>query len=345
MKTLRFIGSYISETIRRNPVTVLLIVICTVVGGYLSSVVYGLMKMEVGSVARMFVPTYTVSYDGEKTEVSEFLRFADILAEYDPYAERGYDAASSELQYIEMSVCFNDGTVDEVFGGRVIVVLYPGDIMDRERIDRADTVTVPAHIAEAYGISEGDVVSFYGARLTVSSVEEDILYPAVSYKTATEAMTSGRTEFSFVPNRKLSEADKEAFGALGLSEQSQTYRMPFLFILCVLLCALNTLMSTRYISKRARKKYSVAKMLGAGNGTIAAAMLIEQALYALVGTFIGVGIAAAVVKSAGYFGFERAFALTAGDIFCIAAANLLLIIATGAYSVIKRARAVPCAEV
>ena len=86
-------------------------------------------------------------------------------------------------------------------------------------------------------------------------------------------------------------------------------------------------------------------MLGAGNGTIAAAMLIAQALYALVGTFIGVGIAAAVVKSAGYFGFERAFALTAGDIFCIAAANLLLIIATGAYSVIKRARAAPCAEV
>ena len=78
MKKLAFTTSYIAETLKNRTVTVLLIIFSTLVGGYLSTYVYGMMRMQFGSPDRAFVPVYVITHQSSAGEFSQAAFFAFV---------------------------------------------------------------------------------------------------------------------------------------------------------------------------------------------------------------------------------------------------------------------------
>ena len=344
MKKLAFTTSYIAETLKNRTVTVLLIIFSTLVGGYLSTYVYGMMRMQFGSPDRAFVPVYVIthqSYEGEFSQ-DDFFAFVPIAMSTDPLANRAANSGVADKAVASFDYADGICGADPVFGRTVCFGWGERyDFTEKQKEDGAAVVCIPRYIADGYCIDTGDTVSVFGQELEVVGVTDDSEYPVVPYTFVFSNAEVIYANYTFVPDRVLSDEETASIGrASGVGVNEQTPLFIVLFVVSTVFCALNTLIAALYIIKRSKRKYRVCKMLGAGNALIAFAMFCELALLSLSGTVAGYFIGSAVYKFIG--GTEISGALGIGDAAAVIAVNIVTVCICAAYAVVKCVRAVPC---
>ncbi len=349
MNKLRFICSYIVVALKSGFTTCLLIFLSTVVGGYVSTLMYGIMKAEVGDVGRMFVPTYAVAGSGEAVSqygkgTAVMIPLFDILSGYDALFGRESDAENPK--YVTFTVEYGNSG-DPIFG-RQLSLSWDTDIFGKTAIEDGRSVAVlPQVLADGFGWKEGDTVTAFGAEFRAIGFSDEISTITIPYSCVVEDVTVERYSLSFIPNRKLSDTDADMLSAYVPNDRYfeatvyPQYTMPYVFIIVTVVCSLNTLVSAVYIMKRAAGKYSVAKILGASNALTAIAMLCELGVYTLFGAVVGYVAAALSFYGLGIASVMR-FSLSVGDGAIVLAANVVTTLAVCAYSVVKRALKVPC---
>lgn len=348
MKTIRFIFSYILDAFRSSLFTSLLVVLCAVVSGYVTTTVYGIMKGEVGDVSRMFVPTYMLTYtaDGEQTlqGTQDLASLLGIMDRYDAKFGRESDANTEKHQSVHVQY---HGGSDPMFGNSLILS-WDREVLGAEAIDKGQAVAVvPQVLAEGYGWQVGDTVQGFGLSWQIVGISEDIQSLYVPYTCVIPEVEIRQFSLSFVPDRKLSDADltilQTTLPEADTLVKDPGYKMPYAFLFATAVCALNILVSAIYIVKRAAHKYSVSKILGASNALVAGAMLCELGFFTLLGTVVGHLIAAVSLHGFGILA-ERHITLTFWDTLVLLAVNLVVTLVICAYSIIKRACPVPCKQ-
>ena len=341
MKKLGFVFSYLAETVKRHSLTVILIVLSTIVGSFVSTLTYGIMRVEVGDVLRMNVPSYTVwAKEGEWPTYNRFAGMLNVVAARDPYSSREDSVVLNGRTFF---ICDGNGESDGVLGPLVTVSWKEGLFDDELLKNMPDCVLLPTYIAEEYGLETGDEITAYGTRLTVAGTDsKEVTLPLTArLNDAVLVETDNITLLTFIPDRVLTQEEKEAFGSARLTESKGEYFMFIFFLLSIALGALITLINCEYIARRSAYKYSVAKMVGAKNGDIAAAVFAEQLLFSVPGILAGCLLCTGICSAMGFFG-KQAFMLGAPDVLLITVTNLVVVLLFGLYSVIKRAVSQPC---
>lgn len=341
MKKLGFVFSYLAETVKRHPLTIILIVLSTIVGSFVSTLTYGIMRVEVGDVLRMNVPSYIVwAKEGEWPTYNQMAEMLNVVASHHPYSSR---EDSVVLENKTFFICDENGESDDVLGPLVTVSWREGLFDDELLKNTPDCVLLPSYIAEEYGLKIGDEIVAYGTRLTVigTDAQEVILPLTARLNDARLAETDNITLLTFIPDKALTEEEKAVFSSARLTESRGEYFMFIFFLLSIALGALITLINCEYIARRSAYKYSVAKMLGASNSDIAAAVFTEQLLFSVPGILIGCLLCTGICSALGFFG-KQAFMLGALDVLLISVTNLVVVLIFGLYSVIKRAVSQPC---
>lgn len=341
MKKLGFVFSYLAETVKRHPLTIILIVLSTIVGSFVSTLTYGIMRVEAGDVLRMNVPSYTVWV--KKGEWPTYNRFADMLnvvASHDPYSSREDSVVLNDKTFF---ICYVSGESDEILGPLVTVSWEEGLFDDALLESTPDSVLLPSYIAEEYGLEKGDEITAYGTRLTVAGTDaKEVTLPLTArLSDAVLVETDNITLLTYIPDRALTQEEKAVFGSARLTESKGEYFMFIFFLLSIALGALITLINCEYIARHSAYKYSVAKMLGAKNSDIAAAAFTEQLLFSVPGILIGCLLCTGICSAMGFFG-KQAFMLDVLDVLLITVTNLVVVLLFGSYSVVKRAVSQPC---
>lgn len=341
MKKPGFVFSYLAETVKRHPLTIILIVLSTIVGSFVSTLTYGIMRVEVGDVLRMNVPSYTVwAKEGEWPTYNQFAEMLNVAASRAPYSSREDSLVLNGKSFFIADV---SGESDDVLGPLVTVSWEEGLFDDELLKNTPDCVLLPSYIAEGYGLETGDEITAYGTRLTVAGTDaKEVTLPLTArLNDAVLVETDNITLLTFIPDRALTGEEKTAFGSARLTESKGEYFMFIFFLLSIALGALITLINCEYIARRSAYKYSVAKMVGAKNGDIAAAVFAEQLLFSVPGILAGCLLCTGICSAMGSFG-KQAFMLGATDVLLIAVTNLVVVLLFGLYSVVKRAVSQPC---
>lgn len=341
MKKLCFVFSYLAETVKRHPLTIVLIVMSTIVGSFVSTLTYGIMRVEVGDVMRMNVPSYVVmAKEGEWPTYNQMAEMLVVAASLDSYSSREDSVVLDKATFF---VCDENGESDEILGPLVTISWRDGLFDEYSAQNLSDIVLLPRYIADDCGLKSGDTIVAYGTTLTVVGTDAaEVTLPLTARLSGARLVeTDNATLLAFIPERVLTEDEKAVFGAAMLSSYKGEYFMFIFFVLSIVLGALCTLIDCEYIARRSAYKYAVAKMLGATNGDIAAAVFAEQFLFSVPGIAVGCLSCVGICSALGYFG-KQAFMLGVTDVLMIVAANLAVVLAFGLYSVIKRAVAQPC---
>lgn len=341
MKKARFVFSYLAETVKRHPLTIVLIMLSTILGSFVSTLTYGIMRVEVGDVLRMNVPSYVVwAKEGEWPTYDEMAEMLEVVAARDPYSSREDSVPLYEASFF---ISDEDGESDNVLGP-LVTVSWNKDVFDENTLSNdPDCVLLPSYIAEEHGLKVGDKLIAYGTELTVAGIDAAaVTLPVTARLSGARLVETGNlTLLTFIPDRALTEQEKAAFGSAALSSHKGEYFMFIFFLLSVALGALCTLINCEYIARRSAYKYSVAKMLGAKDADIAAAVFTEQILFSVPGIVIGCLSCVGICSALGFFG-KQAFMLGALDVLLISVVNLAVVLLFGLYSVIRRAVAQPC---
>ena len=341
MKKLGFVFSYLAETVKRHPLTIILIVLSTIVGSFVSTLTYGIMRVEVGDVLRMNIPSYIVwAKEGEWPTYNRFAEMLNVVASHDPYSSREDSVVLNDKTFF---ICDEDGESDDILGPLVTVSWQKGVFDEGLLKNTPNCVLLPSYIAKERGLKTGDVIDAYGTNLIVvgTNAKEVTLPLTARLNDAVLTETDNITLLTFIPNRGLTEEEKTVFGSARLTEYKGEYFMFIFFLLSIALGALITLINCEYIARRSAYKYSVAKMLGAKNGDIAAAAFTEQLLFSVPGILIGCLLCTGICSAMGFFG-KQAFMLGALDVLLITVTNLVVVLLFGFYSVVKRAVSQPC---
>lgn len=348
MKTIRFIFSYILDAFRSSIFTSMLIIVCAVVSGYVTTILYGFMKGEVGDVGRMFVPSYSFSYTAEEEKpllgTQNFVSVLEIADRYD--AKFGRESNASKQKYLTLIVQYQDG-LDPTFGDS-LTLSWDRNILGEEAIEKGQAVAVvPQVFAVGYGKQVGDEVTGFGQTWKIVGISPDIKSIHVPYTCVLSEVRVMQMSLSIVPNHKLNNADLEAWqtsipNASTWIREPQ-YKLPYAFLFATAVCSLNITVSAIYILKRAAHKYSVSKILGASDALVAGAMLCELGTFTVLGSVIGHAIA--LLSFCGFgIGATMQITFTFWDTLILLAANLVITLAMCAFAVIKRACTVPCKQ-
>ena len=234
-------GSDLAETGKRQPVTIVGSVRATIGGRCVSTLTYGIMRVEVGDVMRMNVPSYVVmAKEGEWPTYNQMAEMLVVAASLDSYSSREDSVVLDKATFF---VCDENGESDEILGPLVTISWRDGLFDEYSAQNLSDIVLLPRYIADDCGLKSGDTIVAYGTTLTVVGTDAaEVTLPLTARLSGARLVeTDNATLLAFIPERVLTEDEKAVFGAAMLSSYKGEYFMFIFFVLSVALGALCTL--------------------------------------------------------------------------------------------------------
>lgn len=342
MKTLRFVCAYLKDSFKSRPFAYLLMVLSVVVGGVLSTALYGSTLMVVGDITRLYVPRYHYEQIApDVLQTSEIGRIAEISERYDT---RYYKNSESRNLRVMTSMAQDNASEDgfnEIYGNTVLLALSESNPIAQQDIDKAARVIVVSDsFALAYDKGVGDTISYFGAEYRIVGVS-DVGF-IIPYTAIAPDMQVVSLSYVFSPDKTLSDADDEFLTSLAQSRSATQIKTPITLVFMILamaICAINVAVINKYLIRVSARRFKVAKMLGAKNGTVAACMLAEEILCCLVGAGVGVAIGIGILSS---LAAMQSVAFGGLDVFILLASNIVITLVCVVARIAVRAKAAPC---
>lgn len=352
MNKLKYICSYIWETVKSHPMLILLMLFTTIISGFVSLNLYCGAKSEAGRLDRAFVPTYMLTawdrpFAQEDDGLDELIDgqvltpIAKLLKEKEAITQRvpeKYDEQAGNNK--QMSCVLLDKNNQEVH----IALSWNDKLWTKSQLESGQRlVRVPQFMLDTDEYDIGQKIELLGYQFEIVGSVDNTNEYILPYNCPLDQTKIKNLDYRFVPNAKLTQEEMATIRPVLEEIKKPTTGMVLAFIGVTIICALNTLISVLYVAKRSRVKYSIAKMLGATNGLIAVSMLLELSLVAIVGNTIGVIIDFALLSNAGIL-TRLMIDLDALDFLITVVANVVVVAVVSLYSIIKRASNQPCKQ-